>query len=187
MRKVIVQVWTTLDGFAADEKGSTSFFEDPKLNEELDKDTFEFIQERVGTVLLGANTYKMFAEYWPYQTNDKEVMAEDINTLPKIVFSKSLNSAPWGDWEPAQVVREDPATYIMKQKGQPGKDMVLWGSLSLAPSLMKAENVIDEYYINVCPQSLGKGKKLFSDEVKLKLVESKSFDSGLVQLKYVPQ
>ncbi|MGV3459637.1 MAG: dihydrofolate reductase family protein [Flavobacterium sp.] len=187
MRKVILQVWVTVDGFAADEKGSTAFFEDPKLNEELDKDTFEFIQERVDTVLLGANTYKMFAEYWPYQKNDTEVMAEDINTLPKIVFSKSLESAPWGDWEPAKVVSEDPVAYIKKLKQQSGKDIVIWGSLLLAQSLMKAGDVIDDYYINVCPQSLGKGKKLFADEVKLKLVESRSFDSGLVQLKYVPE
>lgn len=187
MRKVILQVWTTVDGFAADEKGSTSFFEDPKLNEELDKNTFKFIKERIGTVLLGANTYKMFSEYWPYQTNDSEVMAEDINTLPKIVFSKSLDNAPWGDYEPAKVVSEDPVSYIKNLKSQQGKDIVIWGSLSLAQSLMKAGNVIDEYFINICPQSLGKGKKLFADEVKLKFVESKNFNSGLVQLKYVTE
>lgn len=187
MRKVILQVWLTLDGFAADENGTTSFFEEHEINEELDKDTFDFIQKRVGTVLLGANTYRMFAEYWPYQKNDTEVMAEDINTLPKIVFSKSLDAAPWGDYEPAKVVSEDAAAYIKKLKQQPGKDMVIWGSLSLAQSLMKSGEIIDEYFINVCPQSLGKGKKLFADEVKLKLTESKSFKSGLVQLKYIPE
>jgi dihydrofolate reductase len=77
---------------------------------------------------------------------------------------------------------------VAKLKRRPGKNMVMWGSISLAQSLLK-EDLIDEYRLVMCPVVLGSGRPLFLDKVDsfgLKLVEAKTFDRGAVQLKYKP-
>jgi dihydrofolate reductase len=145
--------------------------------------------DSIDTILLGRVTYQMFAGYWPKVTKGKEkAFADKLNSIPKIVFSKTLDSAPWGDWEEAKVVKNSAAKEIAKLRRQHGKDMVIWGSISLAQSLIK-EGLIDEYRLVICPVVLGKGRPLFLDEVDsfgLKLLQAKTFDLGTVQLKYKP-
>jgi dihydrofolate reductase len=186
MRKIIYQVWISLDGYAADANHSTKFFEDPKYGGSSDKDLLDYM-DNIDTILLGANTYTMLVEYWPDVSPDKEVMAGRLNSTPKIVFSKSLKEAPWGKWPAAEIISSDAISAIKKLKGQNKKDMVLWGSISLAKSLMK-ENLIDEYHIRVVPIVLGKGVSLFGDvsEINLKLTETKQYPSGMVLLEYKP-
>ena len=109
-----------------------------------------------------------------------------MNSIPKIVFSRTLDSAPWGDWEEATVVSNSAVNEIKKLKRQSGKDMVIWGSISIAQAAIKAE-LIDEYRLVMCPVVLGSGRPLFLNKVDpfgLKLLELKSFDLGAVQLKY---
>lgn len=111
-----------------------------------------------------------------------------MNGIPKIVFSKTLDRAPWGDWEEAKVVRNSAVTEVEKLKQQSGKNIIIWGSISLAQSLIKA-GLIDELRLVICPVVLGSGRSLFLDEVDsfgLKLLETKSFKRGAVQLKYKP-
>lgn len=186
MRKVIYQVWISLDGYAADANHSTKFFEDPKYGGVSDEELLDYM-DNIDTILLGANTYKMFVEFWPTDASEKEIMSERLNSTSKIVFSKSLKKAPWGKWEPAQVESDDAAAVVKKLKSQNGKHMVLWGSLSLARSLMK-ENLIDELHIRVVPVVLGKGTSLFenTDEKDLKLVNTKQYPSGIVLMEYQP-
>lgn len=186
MRKLILQEWITLNGYAADEKGTTSFFEKPELNERSDDDLYNFM-DRIDTILLGANTYKMFVTYWPEAEKEEEIMADRLNATPKIVFSRSLTEAPWGKWESATIVAGDAAEEIKKLKSKPGKDMVLWGSISLAQSLIKA-NLIDEYQLRICPTFLSSGRALFNDidNTDLQLVETKQYSSGLLFTRYVP-
>jgi dihydrofolate reductase len=112
--------------------------------------------------------------------------ADMLNKTPKIVFSKTLDQAPWGKWAEARVVKTDAAEAVARLKAQPGKDMVLWGSLSLARSLTKA-GLIDQYQLVVCPIVLGKGTPLFDDQapqLDLALREARPFDRGEVALKY---
>jgi dihydrofolate reductase len=134
----------------------------------------------------------MFAGHWPKITKGKEKpFADKLNSTRKIVFSKTLESAPWGDlgdWEDAKIARTAAVKEVAKLKRRPGKNMVLWGSISLAQSLIK-EGLIDEYRLVMCPVVLGSGRPLFLNEVDslgLKLVEAKTFDRGAVQLKYRP-
>jgi dihydrofolate reductase len=110
-----------------------------------------------------------------------------LNSTPKIVFSRSLQAAPWGKWPPAQIINSDAIAELKKLKSQEGKDMVLWGSISLAQSLMK-ENLIDEFHIRIVPIVLGKGKLLFehTPEIKLELFDTKKYDAGLLLLQYKP-
>jgi dihydrofolate reductase len=140
----------------------------------------------IGLILLGANTYKMFAGFWPTGQSKGEVVAQKINTLPKAVFSSTLKSAPWGNYEPVEIINADAVTEVKKLKELPGKDIVLWGSISLAQSLMAAD-LVNVYEIRVCPTILGKGRPLFSTaHNELKLIANRQYNSGLVMLKYIP-
>lgn len=187
MRKVIFQEWITMDGYAADSKGSTSFFESPELSENSDHDLVQFM-DGIDTILLGRKTYDMFVEYWPQATTDKELIADILNSTPKIVFSKSLKSAPWGKWPAAEVESGDVVAKIKKLKQQPGKNMVLWGSIKIAQVLMK-EGLIDEYHFRIVPKLLGSGRSLFEDvkPMELDLFFSKQYPSGLMLLQYKRQ
>jgi len=120
----------------------------------------------IDTILLGANTYKMFAGFWPATTADQEIVADALNKTPKIVFSKTLKQAPWGKWEPAQLVRGNANEKVKQLKQEKGKDMIVFGSIALAKSLLK-ENSIDEIQLRICPSLLGSGMKFVHDESPL--------------------
>lgn len=185
MRRVILQEWVTIDGFAAGPAGDLGFFSSPVLNEGSDEDLLRFI-DTVDTILLGAVTYRLFADFWPTATTDDEIIADKLNATPKVVFSRTLERAPWGKWDAARLVKDGAAKEITHLKQQPGKDMVLWGSLSLAQSLMR-EGLIDECHLRVCPLALGNGRRLFPDDIgalTMKLLETKTYQSGLVLLRY---
>lgn len=189
MRKVILQEFITLDSLAAGPNDSVAYVPaSTQGDESFGKEQMKLMNS-VDTILLGRVTYQMFAGHWPKITKGKEkAFADKLNSIPKIVFSKTLESAPWGDWEEANIVRTTAVKEVPKLKRQVGKSMVIWGSISLAQSLIK-ENLIDEYRLVMCPVVLGSGRPLFLDKAAsfgLKLVEAKTFDLGAVQLKYKP-
>jgi dihydrofolate reductase len=135
-------------------------------------------------MLLGAATYHMFAGFWPEQTVETQAIADALNETPKVVFSRTLERAPWGDWEEARVVSGSAADEVRKLKAEPGKDMVVWGSLSLAQSLAR-EELVDEYNLLVCPTALGDGRPLFVEPVPaMSRLDTKTYDGGLVSLRY---
>ena len=142
MRRLILEEWLSLDGFAVDKNGTLDFFPPSQTDQSSDKDQLAFL-ESVDTILLGRRTYELFVDFWPTATTDREIIADRLNTLPKLVFSSTLNEAPWGKWPPARVVRGDAVAEIKRLKAQDGKHMVLWGSLSLAQDLI-AEDLIDD-------------------------------------------
>lgn len=186
MRKIILQEWLTIDGFAADRNNELGFFEKkPGLNKYSDDDILQFM-ETIDTILLGRKTYELFVNFWPKATTDQEVIADKLNSTPKIVFSSTLTQAPWGKWPDAGIIKTDPLEAIRKLKSQTGKHMVLWGSLTLAQSLIK-ENLIDEYHLRICPTALGEGRSLFPkdiNELDLELFDVKKYNSGLMLLQY---
>ena len=91
----------------------------------------------------------------------------------------------WGKWEAPQLQRGDAAEAVKKLKQQQGKDLILWGSLSLTRSLLEA-NLVDEIKIGTVPIILGKGLRLFgdSDQIKLSISEFKKFDTGISLVTY---
>src|SRR5262249_54368629 len=133
-------------------------------------------------------TYKMFAGYWPNVTEGKEKeFADKFNALNKIVFSKKLDKAPWGKWSAAKIVKESPRDTVAKLKRESGKDIVIFGSISIVQALMK-DGLIDEHRLVVCPVVLGDGRRLFAEKrgaLNLKLSATKSFDRGAVLLRYI--
>jgi dihydrofolate reductase len=141
--------------------------------------------EGLDTILLGAVTYRMFADYWPRQTVETEGIADALNATPKVVFSKTIDRVAWGDWEEPRVVAGSASEEVRRLKGEPGKDLVVWGSLSLADSLMR-DGLVDEYRLWVCPVLLGRGRRLFEHGLEtrwLTRLETKTYDS-VVAVRY---
>jgi dihydrofolate reductase len=187
MRKLIMEQWMSLDGFVTDKKGDLDFFTNlsPEENTYSDNDQLKFL-DTIDTILLGRKTYELFVDFWPNATADKEVIADRLNELPKVVFSNSLKSAPWGKWNNASVISGNAIDAIKRLKALPGNNMVLWGSISLAQALHK-EKLIDEYHIQLCPVLTGGGRKLFPEDfdlATLQLTELRKYNTGVVFLNY---
>ena len=187
MRKLIVEEWISLDGYVADKNGQLDFFTDlsAEENKYSDADQLKFM-DTIDTILLGRKTYELFASFWPEASSDKEVIADKLNAIKKIVFSNTITKAPWGKWPAAEVINGNATDAIKKLKQQSGRNMVLWGSISLAQALMK-EDLIDEYHIQLCPVLTGGGRSFFPEPMdagKLKLAEVRRYDTGTVFLNY---
>lgn len=190
MRKLILEEWLSLDGYVADKNDNLDFFTNlsPEQNRYSDQDQLKFLAE-IDTILLGRKTYDLFVDFWPTATTDKEVIADKLNEINKIVFSNTLKKAPWGKWKEAEIVSGKAVDAIKKLKTLPGKNMVMWGSISVAQSLMK-ENLIDEYHIQLCPVLTGGGRNLFVEQLKLselELLELRRYNTGTVFLNYKPK
>lgn len=184
MRKLIVQQWVTVDNVAAEEDGGLSFVVGDPFSEDTDS-TFEtrlmeFI-DSVDTMMLGANTYLQSKDYWPTATEQGEY-GEKLNSLTKYVASTKLEEAPWGDF-PAATVTRDPVATISELKQQSGKDIWLWGSLTLMRSLMDA-GAVDIVQLLVCPATRGSGTRVFEDTQDLRLIEATGFDNGIAIMRY---
>ncbi len=185
MRKVIASPFVTLDGFMAGPHGEIDWNE-PYFDEEMGN----YIGEQfatMDTILLGRVTYQMFAGYWPTQgVKDDPVFAEKMNTLLKVVFSRTLEKVEWNN---SKLVKDNIVEEIRSLKQQPGKNLVIDGSAGLIHSLTNL-GLIDEYRLRVHPVILGSGVPLFKDikgRMTLKLVETKPFRSGVVILHYQPK
>jgi dihydrofolate reductase len=182
MRKLNVFNLMSLDGFFVDKNGDMSWAHnsDPEFN--------TFVQDNAkggGVLLFGRITYELMVSYWPTPMAAKNdpVVAERMNNLPKVVFSKSMDKATWKN---TKLVKGDAVVEIRKMKEESGMDMVMMGSGSLVAQLAQA-GLIDEYQIVVVPIVLGKGRTMFDgvkDRMKLKLTKSRAFNNGNVFLTY---
>ena len=135
--------------------------------------------------MFGRITYELMASYWPTPQAAKNdpVVAERMNNLPKVVFSRTLDQASWSN---TKLVKRGMAAEIRKMKKEPGEDMAILGSGSIVSQLAQ-EGLIDEYQIVVNPVALGKGRTLFdglSEKLTLKLTKTLTFKNGKVFLCY---
>lgn len=190
MRKLILQEFVTLDGMAAESDGDTKFIPATFQDDKGFTTEQEELIESANTMVIGRKTYEIFRDYWPEEKEgqDKE-FANKLNSMEKFVVSSTLDSAPWGEWEPAKVISGRAEEELAKLKEQPGSDMLIWGSISLSQSLINA-GLIDEIRIVTCPLVLGEGRPFFGDKIgtlDLKLKDAKTFDSGAVEIRYVPE
>lgn len=187
MRKVILQEFVTLNGLAVGPGGSIDFIPASSAGDESFGKNQESFIDSIDAILLGRVTYEMFAQYWPNVTSGPDKpFADKLNAIPKVVVSSTLERAPWGTFDEATIVKGGVAKEIGRMKQKAGKDIVLWGSISLAQSMM-SDGLIDEYQLIVCPVVLGGGRSLFETGLgSLRLVRTKTFDRGTVLLAYEP-
>jgi dihydrofolate reductase len=184
MRSLIVFNHVSLDGYFVDKKGDMRWAhkQDPEWNE------FVAGNARGGGVLLfGRVTYEMMASYWPtpMAAQNSPAVAERMNNLQKVVFSRTLDKVSWKN---TKLVKGDLATEVRKMKHESGEGLVIMGSGTIVSQLAQ-EGLIDEFQIVVCPIVIGSGRTLFdgiTEKLNLKLTKSRTFGNGNVYTCYEP-
>lgn len=181
MRKLIVFLHSTLDGFVEGPKGAMDIGW-VAYNEELEKFADDVLSN-TDTIVWGRKTYEMMYDYWPTVPSDENANEHELNhaqwieNVEKVVFSKALNHVEWSN---SKLVKDHVEEEINKLKQQEGGDIVVLGSPRFAHYLMQL-NLVDEYKIIISPTLIGKGLPLFQnihDKVDLKLIKSETFESG---------
>ncbi len=185
MRKVISFMHVSLDGFTTGPNGELEWaIVDEELNPYVDP-----LFRNVDTALYGRVTYLGMQSYWPTVLTDPEASPRDlaharwVENVSKIVFSTTLSRA---DWKNSRLVKDHIAEEIESLKQQPGLDLMIFGSPRLTHTFFHL-GLIDEYRLFLNPIVLGGGIPLFQDIkewTKLKLLEAKTFQAGVVGLHY---
>jgi dihydrofolate reductase len=186
MRKLVVFNHVSLDGYFVDVNGSMSWAK----SDQKDAEWNAFVAENAkgdSSLLFGRVTYELMASYWPTPMADQHdpVVAERMNKLPKVVFSRTLDNASWSN---TRLVKDNLAAEIRKMKKEPGDDMVILGSGSIVSQLAQ-EGLINVYQVVVNPVVLGKGRTMFEgvkEKLNLKLTKTRTFGNGNVFLCYEP-
>jgi dihydrofolate reductase len=185
MRQIIMFNRVSADGYFSDPAGGLDWF---VPDDEIDR-AGAASGPAFDTILFGRRTYEMFAAYWPTagdrwphgdrRSEDIRAMATFLNTMPKLVVSRTLSEATWTN---ARVLRD-----IEAIAAQPGQRLIVFGSASIVSQLTE-RGMIDEYHIVVCPIMLGGGRPLVHDVAsrRLELVDATPYRSGNVLLRWRP-
>ena len=181
MRKVVASELVSLDGvMESPEKWSFQFHNDEMA------EANEAGMAEADAMLLGRVTYQEFASYWPYQNSADQPFTDYLNNTPKFVVSTTL--AEPLEWQNSTLIQENVAEEIAKLKQQPGKDIGITGSATLVQSLLQ-EDLLDELGLMIHPVVVGTGRRIFEEgggQKGLKLVDSRTFSTGVVSLTYQP-
>jgi dihydrofolate reductase len=179
MSNLLAFEYVTLDGvIEAPEKWQFPFLSDD-LTEAITAQILD-----ASAILLGRITYEIFAASWPSRTNNEFGIADKLNSMPKYVVSKTLQNA---EWHNTTLIRGDVAEETTKLKQQPGGDIAVIGSGKLLATLIR-QDLIDECRLMLHPIVLGSGQRLFPDGLSatFSLVETRTYSSGVVLLRYKP-
>jgi dihydrofolate reductase len=179
MRKVVASFFISLDGVV--EAPQTWQF--PYMDAEAGAVIGEALAA-TDAFLLGRRTYEEWAAFWPHQDAGDPGMARAINTTPKYVVSRSLETV---EWENSTLLKGDLAEEVARLKAEPGGQIAVNGSATLVRSLLRA-GVLDELRLMLHPVVVGRGARLFEDpsEHRFELVESGALASGVLNLTYRP-
>ena len=186
MRRLISFNQVSLDGYFAGMNGDISWAH----KDQQDAEWNAFVSENAnagGSLLFGRITYQLMAGYWPtpQAIGNNPIVAERMNHLQKVVFSKTLDKATWNN---TKLVKDGMAGEIRKMKNESGPDMAILGSGSIVSQLAQ-QGLIDEYEIALNPIVLGKGRTMFDgakEKQNLKLTKTRAFANGNVFLCYEP-
>ena len=182
MRRLAAFELVSLDGYFVDAQGDMSWAhtQDPEWNEFSASNA-----SGEGTLLFGRVTYEMMASFWPTPgaAQMAPVVAAAMNSMPKVVFSRTLQSASWKN---TTLLKGGLAAEVRTLKSEPGPGLTILGSGSIVSQLTEA-SLIDDYQIVVCPIVLGKGRTLFEtvqNSHPMKLTGTRAFANGNVVLWY---
>ena len=181
MRKVVVSELVSLDGVM----GSPQEWAFSYSDDEMEQANASGMAAS-DALLLGRATYQEFASYWPYQNSADQPYTDYLNSTPKFVVSTTLEEPL--EWQNSTLIKGNLAEEITELKRLPGKDITIIGSAALVQSLL-ADGLLDELRLMVHPLVLGGGKRIFEDggdQKALELLDSKTFDTGVLYLTYRP-
>jgi dihydrofolate reductase len=189
-RKLVVNEFLSLDGVMQapglpDEDTENGFQHGGWQQAYFDEQFAEAINRTIAaadSMLLGRRTYDIFAGYWP---KSKEEMAKPLNAMTKYVVSRTRQSV---DWQNSVLIKGDVAPEVARLKKQPGKNIIVFGSGRLVPTLLR-HGLVDELQLLVHPLILGSGKRLFTealDRKNLTLAEARTTPKGVFIASYRP-
>jgi dihydrofolate reductase len=185
MKKIVVCMHTSLDGFVGGPNGEMDWIH-------VDDEMFEYAgkqTDEADTALYGRVTYEMMESYWPTAADQPGATKHDIqhshwyNNVAKIILSRTMSDE---NLKNTRIIRDNISNQVAELKQQPGKNILIFGSPTAVHSLL-AENLVDEFWLFINPVILGQGIPLFAgmkDKLKLKLLFTKVFSSGVVALNY---
>ncbi|MEO7119283.1 MAG: dihydrofolate reductase family protein [Candidatus Limnocylindrales bacterium] len=183
MGRLIYALSVSLDGFVETPRKSLDWVQ---VDEELHA-AFNDEARSLSAFLYGRRMYELMSDYWPTAALDPSAkpveldFAEIWRDKPKVVFSSSLERVDWN----SRLVRDDAGAEVARLKAQPGFDMDVSGP-TLAASLARL-GLIDEYHVFVHPVILGAGTPFLpplEDRIRLRLLSTQRFDSGVICLRY---
>jgi dihydrofolate reductase len=177
MRKVIESTLVSLDGVIGDPMAwANEYFDAQAVAVSLEQ------LRQSDAMLMGRNTYEMFAAAWPTSSGD---YADRMNEITKYVFSNTLEEATWTN---STVIRGDPVAQVHGLKEQDGGELVMYGHGRLAQALLD-NGLLDELRLWIHPLLVGRGTLLFRPEVtaRLRLVDTETRTNGVIVAVYEPE
>jgi len=186
MRKLILQVQMSVDGFVAGPNGELDWMT-WNWSDDIKNYVIE-LHDTVGTILLGRKMTDGFVKHWQSVEPGTEEypFAKKMVDYPKVVFTKTVDNHNWIN---TTLAKGELTEEVKRLKQKDGKDLIVYGGAGFVSSLAK-ENLINEYYLFINPVILGNGLSIFNrlDRSRnLKLVASKAFDCGIILLHYIPE
>jgi dihydrofolate reductase len=184
MRRLLFFMMTTANGLYERQRWDVGWH---NVDDEFESFAVDQLNS-VDTLLFGRVTYEGMASFWPTPEAEASdpVVAKQMNSLPKLVFSTSLESA---DWNNSRLIKDDPAAAVARLKQEGGGDAIVLASSDLALTLA-AHDLIDEYRLMVNPLFLGAGKPVLQglrQDLELQLLAVRTFANGNVLLTYRPK
>jgi dihydrofolate reductase len=185
MRRIILSLHTTVDGFVAGPNGEMDWIK-------LDDEVFDVVGEFTGhadTALYGRVTYEMMESYWPTAADKPGATKHDLehsdwyNKVQKVVLSRTMKGR---QIDKTTIISDNIRVEVEKLKNGEGKNILIFGSPSAAHSLME-HNLIDEYWLFINPVLLGRGIPVFSrirNCINLELLSSLQFKCGVLGVNY---
>jgi dihydrofolate reductase len=186
MRRLVVFNHVSLDGYFVDQNGDMSWAKSEPNDAEWNAFVAENAQSE-GPLLFGRVTYQLMASYWPTPIADQHnpIVAERMNKLHKVVFSRTLDKVTWSN---TTLIKGDLASEVQKMKNEAGEGMAILGSGTIVSQLTQV-GLVDEFQLVVNPIVLGKGRTLFdglNSKIHLRLIKTRAFGNGNVLLCYEP-
>jgi dihydrofolate reductase len=195
MRKLILQVQISIDGYIADVNSNTDWMIwNWGLNWTWDKELQQYftdLKASIDCVLLSRKMAREgFIDHWAMVAGDTDspqsAFAKSITNAHKVVFTKTLECSTW---ENTKLAKGDLATEVNKLKNHDGKNMIVYGGATLVSAMIKAK-LVDEFQLFVNPVILGDGLAIFKEidaRQELMLMEARHYNCGIAVLKYVPR
>lgn len=188
MRKLNYVMHVSLDGYYADNNNDMRWVQ----MDDIIGDWVQQVTDRCDTVLYGRVTFQMMEAFWPNVAQHPGYAASRhlrdhadwVNAAKKIVVTRSLHNS---NWHNTHILKENVVEAIKAMKQEPGEQLLMLGSASLAQLLM-SHNLIDDYWLTINPITLGAGQPLFRQPLKLKLADpdTRLFPNGSIGVHYIP-
>jgi len=185
MRKLILFLHTSLDGYVARLNGDISWV---KIDDEM-FDVVARLTDQADTALHGRVTFQLMESYWPTAAEQPNATKHDIyhsrwyNKVLKVVISRTINEA---GLTRTLIFNDNITENIRKLKKEKGKNIIIFGSPSTSHYLV-SQGLVDEFWLLINPILLGQGIPCFkglTENISLSLIGNKTYSNGVIELHY---